>query len=180
MSFIRLALRHSGVMRDISSNVFLPDDLAAHEHAHDGGCHPPARPAGEVAEAVETADVRVEIGVHLHAVGAELPLGGAEQRFVRGKARHDRIAFQRKRRFPQAMRSISGRNGTLPPPIKAAGTARRKEKRTVQPKLNRPFDRSKAGLALSFFPGNHFRDFCCAPGCSFSRRLWYSSRNRSR
>ena len=43
--------------------------------------------------------------------------------------------------FPQAMRSISGRNGTLPPPIKAAGTARRKEKRTVQPKLNRPFDR---------------------------------------
>ena len=65
--------------------------------------------------------------------------GGAEQRFVRGKARHGRIAFQRKRRFPQAMRSISGRNGTLPPPIKAAGTERRKEKRTVQPKLNRPF-----------------------------------------
>ena len=41
MSFIRLALRHSGVMRDISSNVFLPDDLAAHEHAHDGGHHQP-------------------------------------------------------------------------------------------------------------------------------------------
>ena len=121
MSFIRLALRHSGVMRDISSNVFLPDDLAAHEHAHDGGCHPPARPAGGVAEAVETADVRVEVGVHLHAVGAEHPLGGAEQRFVRGKARHDRIAFQRKRLFLQAMRSISGRNGTLPPPIKLQG-----------------------------------------------------------
>ena len=67
--------------------------------------------------------------------------GGAEQRFVRGKARHDRIAFQRKRLFPQAMRSISGRNGTLPPPIRLAGTARRKEKRTVQPKLNRPFNR---------------------------------------
>ena len=146
----------------IKSNVFLPDDLAAHENAHDGGHHPPARPAGRVAEAVETADIRVEIGVHLHAVGAELPLGGAEQRLVRGKARHDRIdgldevddvrhaaaghcgvcvvigpcagisyriAFQRKRLFPQAMRSISDRNGTLPPPIKAAGTARRKEKR---------------------------------------------------
>ena len=78
----------------IKSNVFLPDDLAVHENAHDGGYHPPARPAGRVAEAVQTADVRVEIGVRLHAVGAELPLGGAEQRFVRDKARHDRIAFQ--------------------------------------------------------------------------------------
>ena len=118
----------------IKSNVFLPDDLAAHENAHDGGHHQPARPAGRVAEAVETADVRVEVGVHLHAVGAE-------QRFIRGKARHDRIAFQRKRRFPQTMYPIDGRNGTLPPPIKAAGTAHRKEKRTVQPKLNRPFNR---------------------------------------
>ena len=125
----------------IKSNVFLPDDLSAHEHAHDGDCHPPARPAGRIAEAVETADVRVEIGVHLHAVGAELPLGGAEQRFVRGKARHDRIAFQQKRLFPQVMCSISGRNGMFPPPIKAAGTAHRKEERTVQPKLNRPFKR---------------------------------------
>ena len=38
---------------------------------------------------MQTADVRVEIGVHLHAVGVELQLGGVEQRFVRGKARHD-------------------------------------------------------------------------------------------
>ena len=97
--------------------------LAAHQDAHDGGHHQAARPAGRVAEAVETADVRVEIGVHLHAVGAEHPLGGAEQRFVRGKARHDRIAFQRKRLFPQAMRSISGRNGTLPPPISGISPA---------------------------------------------------------
>ena len=96
MSFIRLALRHSGVMRDISSNVFLPDDLAAHEHAHDGGHHPPARPAGGVAEAVQTADVRVEIGVRLHAVGAELPLGGSRAAFRtrQSPARPDRVSMK--------------------------------------------------------------------------------------
>ena len=42
----------------IKSDVFLPDDLAAHEHAHDGGHHQSARPAGRVAEAMEAADVR--------------------------------------------------------------------------------------------------------------------------
>lgn len=38
---------------------------------------------------METSDVRVEVFVHLDAVGVELELGGVEQRLLRGEAGHD-------------------------------------------------------------------------------------------
>ena len=37
---------------------------------------------------METLDVGVEVGVHLHAVGVELELRGVEERLVGGEARH--------------------------------------------------------------------------------------------
>lgn len=64
-------------------------DASAHEHAHDGRHHQTSCPAARVAEAMETIDVRVEVFVHLDAVGVELELGGVEQRLLRGEAGHD-------------------------------------------------------------------------------------------
>ena len=112
----------------IKSNVFLPDDLAAHEHAHDGRCHPPARPAGGVAEAVETADVRVEIGVHLHAVGAELPLGGSRAAFRtrQSPARPDRVSTKEAFSASYVLNQRPERNA--PAADKTAGTAQEGEK----------------------------------------------------
>ena len=37
---------------------------------------------------METLDVRVEVFVHLDAVGVELELGGIEQRLIAGEAGH--------------------------------------------------------------------------------------------
>ena len=43
------------------SAAFLLSQLAAHQHAHDGGHHQAAGPAGRVAEAVQALDVGVEV-----------------------------------------------------------------------------------------------------------------------
>ena len=90
---------------------------------------------------MQTADVRVEIGVCLHAVGAELPLGGSRAAFRarQSPARSDRVSTKEAFSASYALDQRPERNA--PAADKAAGTARRKEKRTVQPKLNRPFDR---------------------------------------
>ena len=65
--------------------------LAAHQDAHDGGHHQAARPAGGIAQAVQTRDVRLQVGVHLDLVGVELQLGAVQQRFGAGKTGNDLI-----------------------------------------------------------------------------------------
>ena len=64
-------IQRSLVQKGVSA-AFLLSQLAAHQHAHDGGHHQAAGPAGRVAEAVQALDVGVEVRVHLDLVGVEL------------------------------------------------------------------------------------------------------------
>ena len=64
---------------------------APHEHAHGRGHHQAARPAGGVAQAVQTGHVRVERVVHGDAVAVKLQLRGIQQRLIGGEAGHDLV-----------------------------------------------------------------------------------------
>ena len=74
-----------------SETLFLFSELSPHEHAHSGRHHQAARPAGRVAQAVQTADVRVEIGVHLDTVAVEFQLRRIQQRLIRREAGHNLV-----------------------------------------------------------------------------------------
>ena len=56
----------------------LSNQFSAHQHAHDGRHHQPARPAAGVAQAVQSFDGGVEVFIHFDAVGVELEFGRVE------------------------------------------------------------------------------------------------------
>ena len=83
-------IQRSLVQKGVSA-AFLLSQLAAHQHAHDGGHHQAAGPAGRVAEAVQALDVGVEVRVHLDLVGVELQLRAVQQGLVGGEAGDDHV-----------------------------------------------------------------------------------------
>ena len=63
-------------------------NFSSHQYTHDGGHHQSPGPTRAVSQTVEPLQARIEIRVHLDAVGVELQLRGVQQRLIGGKTRH--------------------------------------------------------------------------------------------